>query len=339
MIEVENLTKYYGDLPAIRDVSFNVRQGEILGFLGPNAAGKTTTMRILSGFLPPTAGVARVAGYDVTSDSLEVRRRIGYLPETVPLYPEMTARGYLEYMAALRGVRDPAPAAQKAMEACGVADRQETLIGKLSKGYRQRVGLAQALIHDPEILILDEPTLGLDPRQIIEVRNLIKSLGGSRTIILSTHILPEVSQVCERVVIIDKGRLVAEDTPAGLTARLRGAQQLFVQLASPTPDAAGSLRAVAGVLGVVEKDRGCYQVDTALDADPRPRIAELVVAQGWGLLELRPVGMSLEEIFLTLTTDDTPAQSGAEPIAIRARGRPTERPGGASPQGQGGGPR
>ena len=312
MIEVEHLTKRYGDVTAIDDLSFSVRQGEILGFLGPNGAGKTTTMRILSGYMPPSAGRARVAGYDVTENSLEVRRRIGYLPETVPLYPEMTVCAYLEYMAALRGVARPARAAVQAMEACGVADRRDTLIGKLSKGYRQRVGLAQALIHDPEVLILDEPTIGLDPRQIIEVRNLIKSLGGKRTIILSTHILPEVSQVCERVMIINKGRLVAEDTPERLTAGLRGAQQLFVQVARPTRETASVLQSIAGVLRVHEKESGRYEIESALDGDPRPKIAEAVVQHGWGLLELRPVGMSLEEIFLTLTTEDAAAEPAGQ---------------------------
>ncbi|HOR01037.1 MAG TPA: ATP-binding cassette domain-containing protein [Anaerolineae bacterium] len=304
MIEVEHLTKYYGAVPAIQDVSLSVNKGEIVGFLGPNSAGKTTTMRILSGYMPPTAGTARVAGYDVMRDSLEVRRRIGYLPETVPLYPEMAVRSYLEYMGALRGVAKPAQAAERAMESCGLADRREMLIGKLSKGYRQRVGLAQAIIHDPEVLILDEPTIGLDPRQIIEVRNLIKGLAGSHTVILSTHILPEVSQVCQRVMIINKGRIVAEDTPERLTGRLRGAQQLHIQVARPAGDARTALEAVPGVLTVAETSPGCFEVESALDNDPRTKIAELIVGRGWGLLELRPVGMSLEEIFLTLTTED-----------------------------------
>lgn len=312
MIEVEHLTKYYGDTPAIQDVCFSVQKGEILGFLGPNSAGKTTTMRILTGFMPPTAGTARVAGLDVTRDSLEIRRRIGYLPETVPLYPEMTVTGYLRYMAALHGVRKPADAVERAMEACGLADRRDMLIGKLSKGYRQRVGLAQALVHDPEILILDEPTIGLDPRQIIEVRNLIKGLGGNHTIILSTHILPEVSQVCERVMIINKGRIVAEDTPERLTTRLRGSEQLYLQVGEPASDTVKRLRKVTGVQSVAEKEKGCYEIEYALEADPRPQIAELAVNEGWKLLELRRVSMSLEEIFLTLTTEDVAAGQGGE---------------------------
>jgi len=309
MIQVEGLTRYYGSTAAIQDVSFNVRKGEILGFLGPNSAGKTTTMRILTGYLPPSSGKARVAGYDVTADSMEVRRRIGYLPETVPLYPEMSVRAYLQYMAALRGVGKAAQATERAIEACGLGDWRDMLIGRLSKGYKQRVGLAQALVHDPQVLILDEPTVGLDPRQIIEVRNLIKGLGGDHTIILSTHILPEASQVCERVMIINKGRIIAEDTPERLTTRLRGGSQFFVQVAHPANGAKKKLRGIAGVVGVTEKEHGCYEVDAAENADPRPRIAELVVGEGWGLLELRPVSMSLEEIFLTLTTDEQAAVS------------------------------
>jgi ABC-2 type transport system ATP-binding protein len=313
MIQVEHLTKYYGDLPAIQDVSFAVKKGEILGFLGPNSAGKTTTMRILSGYMPPTEGKARVAGYDVARDSLEVRRRIGYLPETVPLYPEMAVQSYLEYMAALRGVAKPARAAERAIEACGLGERRQTLIGRLSKGYRQRVGLAQAIIHDPEVLILDEPTIGLDPRQIIEVRNLIKSLAGDHTVILSTHILPEVSEVCEQVMIINKGRIVAEDTPERLTNRLRGSQQLYLLLARPAAETPAALAGVAGVLSVTEAGHGGYEIETTLEADPRAELAELVVSRGWGLLELRPVGMSLEEIFLTLTTEEPGAE--ASPLA------------------------
>ena len=303
MIEVENLTKRYGERPAIQDLSFNVQKGEILGFLGPNSAGKTTTMRILAGYMPPSSGTARVADYDVTRDSLAVRRRIGYLPETVPLYPEMEVSGYLEYMAALRGVAKPRQAVARVIDMCGLGDRRQMLIGKLSKGYRQRVGLAQALVHDPEVLILDEPTIGLDPKQIIEVRNLIKGLGGGHTVILSTHILPEASQVCERVMIINRGRLVAEDTPERLTAHLRGARRHYLLLSAPQPGVEDVLGAIPGVLQVSRQGEG-YEVETALDADPRAELAAAVVQRGWGLLEMRPISMSLEEIFLTLTTDE-----------------------------------
>ncbi|HID87914.1 MAG TPA: ATP-binding cassette domain-containing protein [Anaerolineae bacterium] len=303
MIQVRNLTKYYGDLAAIQDVSFTVEKGEVLGFLGPNAAGKTTTMRILTGFLPPSSGTARVAGYDVLTDSLEVRRRIGYLPETVPLYPEMTVWSYLNFVARLRGVEKREKRVAEVMEICHVDDHANVLIGKLSKGYRQRVGLAQALVHDPEVLILDEPTLGLDPKQIIEVRELIRSLGGERTIILSTHILPEVSQTCQRVLIINEGRIVAEDTPERLTARLKGAERIYLEVANPSPQVEAELARIEGVTAVESKGDGSYEVECALGVDRRPEIAATAVRHGWGLLEMRPMGMSLEEIFLKLTTE------------------------------------
>jgi ABC-2 type transport system ATP-binding protein len=303
MIEVEHLTKTYGNFTAIEDVSFNVEKGEILGFLGPNGAGKTTTMRILTAYLPPNAGTARVAGYDVFTDSLEVRRHIGYMPETLPLYPEMTVRGYLNFVAALRGVADRASAVGEAMDITAITDRADDPIGKLSKGLKQRVGLAQALVHHPEVLILDEPTLGLDPKQIIEVRELIRTLGGERTTILSTHILPEASQVCGRVLIINKGHIVAEDTPARLTARLKGAERLFLEVAKPAPDAVDVLRGIPGVNAVQPRGEGAYEVEYTLGADRRPEIAAAAVQRGWGLLEMRPLDLSLEEIFLQLTTE------------------------------------
>ena len=302
MIQAQNLTKYYGDLAAIQEVNFTVNKGEVVGFLGPNAAGKTTTMRILTGYMPPTSGTATVAGYDVFTDSLEVRRRIGYMPETVPLYPEMTVRDYLGFMATVRGVRKHRERVGLAMEMCAVAHRADDLIGKLSKGYRQRVGLAQALVHDPEILILDEPTIGLDPKQIIEVRELIRNLGSERTVILSTHILPEASQVCGRVLIINEGRIVAEDTPERLDVRLKGAERVFVRVGQPGPEVEQTLQAIEGVTAVEARDGGAYEVECALEADLRPQIAAQVVGHGWDLMEMRTVGMSLEEIFLKLTT-------------------------------------
>lgn len=303
MIQVDNLTKYYGDVAAIRDVSFSADKGEILAFLGPNGAGKTTTMRILTAYMPPSAGSAQVAGYDVFNDSLEVRRRVGYMPETVPLYPEMTVRSYLDFAARLRGVDDRRKRVEAAMETCHVADYAEMAIGKLSKGYRQRVGLAQALVHDPEILILDEPTLGLDPKQIIEVRELIRSLGGERTIILSTHILSEASQVCGRVVIINEGQIVAEDTPERLTARLKGGERVYLQVSQPSAEVEAALQAIEGVATVEAKGNGGYEIESVLGADRRAEIAAAIVEGGWGLLEIRPLGMSLEEIFLKLTTE------------------------------------
>ena len=304
MIKVDGLTKTYGPVTAIHDVSFHVDRGEILGFLGPNGAGKTTTMRILTGYMPPTAGTATVAGYDVFAESLEARRHIGYLPETVPLYSEMTVEGFLHFVAGLRGVKNRYDAVDAAMEAVNIIDRADDRIGKLSKGYRQRVGIAQALVHDPDVLILDEPTIGLDPKQIIEVRELIRNLGGDHTIILSTHILPEVSQVADRVLIINEGRIVAEDTPERLTARLKGGERVYLQVkADGVNKVADALASIPGVLSVEPQSNGAFEINCALDADPRPDLAKTVVEQGWDLLELRSVGMSLEEIFLKLTTE------------------------------------
>lgn len=304
MIEVENLTKYYGTLAAIENVSFIVEEGEILGFLGPNAAGKTTTMRILTGFMPPSSGTARVAGFDVFEDSLEVRKRIGYMPETVPLYPEMTVSSYLNFVASIREVEDRRERVEGIMDTCDIAHYADKLIGKLSKGYRQRVGLAQALVHDPQVLVLDEPTIGLDPKQILEVRELIKSLGGDHTIILSTHILPEAAQVCGRVVIINKGRVVAGGSPEMLTAELQKGERILVHLQKPAQDAASQLSQLEGVTEVKDKGEGKFEISCALGADLRAEISSLVVGRGWGLLELRPVAMSLEEIFLQLTTEE-----------------------------------
>lgn len=303
MIQAQGLTKTYGDRIAIRDVTFEVQAGEILGFLGPNGAGKTTTMRILTGYMPPTAGTARVAGYDIFHESLEARRHIGYLPETVPLYPEMTVAGYLDFVGRLRHIPDRRARLAEVMERLHLEDQADTPIAKLSKGYRQRVGLAQAILHKPRVLILDEPTIGLDPRQIIEVRSLIRELGGEHTIILSTHILPEASQVCNRVLIINEGQIVAEDTPERLTSRLKGGERVYVQVGGSPDGLTEALRGIDGVIGVEPKGGGAYEVTCALGADRRAAIAQTIVSRGWPLLELRPVGMSLEEIFLKLTTE------------------------------------
>src|SRR4029078_12053453 len=257
MIKVEGLTKRYARNVAVDHISFEVEKGQIVGFLGPNGAGKTTTMRMLTCFMPPTEGTAQVAGYDVRENPMEVKRRIGYLPETPPVYPEMEVIEYLNFVARIKGV--PKAGAKKridkVMEKCAVTDVQKKEIAKLSKGYRQRVGLAQAILHNPDVLILDEPTAGLDPKQIIETRELIKELAGTHTIILITHILPEVAQTCQRVVIINKGRVVAEDTPDNLTARLQGSQTLFVQIDAAGMDAAATLESVSGVTRVVQSDR------------------------------------------------------------------------------------
>jgi ABC-2 type transport system ATP-binding protein len=312
VIEVQHLTKRYGPTTAVDDISFRVEKGEILGFLGPNGAGKTTTMRVLTGYMPPTDGKAVVAGYDIFEEPIEAKRRIGYLPETPPLYPEMTVRDYLLFVSRIKGVPRAARKSRVAdvMERTRVADMANRHCGKLSKGYRQRVGLAQALLHNPEVLILDEPTAGLDPKQIIETRHLIKQLGGEHTVILSTHILPEVGQTCGRVVIINKGRVVAVDTPDNLTSRLRGSETMYVQVDAP---AAGDVRtALQGVPGVTDvsmaEPRGTassYEVNSESGHDVRRELASAIVSRGWGLLELRPLRMSLEEIFLHLTTEDT----------------------------------
>lgn len=304
MIEVQGLTKMYGDRAAIEDVTFSVEKGEVLGFLGPNAAGKTTTMRILTGFLPATCGTATVAGHDVFRDSLELRRHIGYMPETVPLYPEMTIQDYLEFFARLRRVPEARKRIDDVMEMVSIGERAGDRIAKLSKGFRQRVGLAQALIHDPEVLILDEPTVGLDPKQIIEFRQLIKGLGGEHTVILSTHVLPEVSQTCGRVLIINEGHIVAEDRPEDLTARLQGSERVLLRLARPAENLAEQLGKVRDVTSVTARADGTWEVACALGCDRREDLAAAVVRGGWGLLEMRSAGLSLEEIFLKLTTKE-----------------------------------
>jgi ABC-2 type transport system ATP-binding protein len=317
MIKVEGLTKRYARHVAVDDISFNVERGQIVGFLGPNGAGKTTTMRVLTCFMPPTAGSANVAGYDVVEQPMEVKKRIGYLPETPPLYPEMEVREYLDFVGRLKGIPSAnLPARiQEVSERCAIADVQDRLIAKLSKGYRQRVGLAQAIIHNPDVLILDEPTSGLDPQQIIETRDLIKSLAGDHTIILSTHILPEVEQICEQVIIIARGKLVAKDSVANLTSRLRGAESVAVEIDGTGLDASDvkqKLAAVAGVSHVSPRNNPregkerrdgllSFIVESEQGQHVRPQLARAIVEAGWNLNELHAVGLSLEEIFLELT--------------------------------------
>jgi len=318
LIEVQNLTKKYGPFTAVDDVSFRVERGQILGFLGPNGAGKTTTMRILTGYMPATDGKAIVAGFDIFDQPVEAKRRIGYLPETPPLYPDMTVAEYLSFVAKIKGVPsgDRKARIKQVMERTWVAEMSGRMCSKLSKGYRQRVGLAQALIHNPDVLILDEPTAGLDPKQIIETRQLIKELAGDHTIILSTHILPEVSQTCDRVVIINRGKVVAIDTPDNLTSRLRGSETLYVQVDAGSADAGPALASIAGVTRVVEADRRDgvigYEVDSERGQDVRRDLARTVVSNGFGLLELRPMRMSLEQIFLSLTTEESDDREAAE---------------------------
>ncbi|HXD75775.1 MAG TPA: ABC transporter ATP-binding protein [Vicinamibacterales bacterium] len=319
MIEVQHLTKRYGRVTAVDDVSFKVERGEILGFLGPNGAGKTTTMRILTGYMPASEGKAIVAGYDVFDQPVEAKSRTGYLPETPPLYPDMEVEEYLTFVSKIKGVpsAERTGRVKRVMERTRVADMAKRQCGRLSKGYKQRVGLAQALIHNPDVLILDEPTAGLDPKQIIETRELIKELAGTHTIILSTHILPEVAQTCQRVVIINKGKVVAVDTPDNLTSRLRGSETMYVQIDAPGADPAGALARVGGVTRVVESDRrgGAIglEIESESGRDVRRDLAKAVVTNGWGLLEMRPMRMSLEDIFLSLTTDD--AAAAAAPAA------------------------
>ncbi len=316
MIEVEHLTKRYGPVTAVHDVSFQVQKGEILGFLGPNGAGKTTTMRVLTGYMPATEGRVVVAGHDVFEQPIAAKQRTGYLPETPPLYPDMTVREYLRFVAKIKGVpaADRKARVEQVMARTWVSDMAGRTCGKLSKGYKQRVGLAQALIHNPEVLILDEPTAGLDPKQIIETRRLIKELAGSHTIILSTHILPEVSQTCDRVVIINNGRVVAVDTPANLSRRLSGSETMFVQVdAAKASEAAAALARVGGVLRVAPADNlpGAFEVESEAGRDVRRDLARAVVSGGYDLLELRPMRVSLEEIFLSLTTEEKPEEAAS----------------------------
>ncbi len=322
MIEVQNLTKRYGPVTAIRDVSFSVAPGQIVGFLGPNGAGKSTTMRILACFMPATSGSARVAGYDVFRESMEVRRRIGYLPENVPLYTDMRVAPYLEFVAEVKGVPRGQRKARVAevMERCLIGDVQNRLIGKLSKGYRQRVGLAQAIVSDPHVLVLDEPTIGLDPRQIAEIRTLIRSLAGEHTVILSTHILPEVSMVCSGVVIINKGAIVAQGPIDRLVEEFFPTARLEVEIAGPRPAVHDAMRAIPGVVAVAERDGagapGRYVVESARGRDVRGEIFQLAAQQKWMLLELRQVGMTLEEVFMRIVAGEETAADGAAGVDV-----------------------
>jgi len=311
VIEVEHVSKVFNGRKAVDDISFFVGKGEVLGFLGPNGAGKTTTMRILTCYMPSTEGTARIAGYDVFEESLEVRKRIGYLPENPPLYPEMTVESYLGFVARIKGTPSGQRKVQvdKVVEECSLDDVRKRIVGKLSKGYKQRVGLAQALLNDPEVLILDEPTIGLDPKQIHEVRALIKSLASTRTVILSTHILPEVSMTCNRVVIINKGKVVAMDTPAGLAAQMKGAERIALIVDGPSEAVQEKIHAIEGVISIQATDENdgapsSFTVECQLDTDLRPVLASTIVSQGWGLLEMRGISMSLEDVFINLITQE-----------------------------------
>jgi ABC-2 type transport system ATP-binding protein len=309
VIEVEHLSKVYSGRKVVDDISFRVEKGEVLGFLGPNGAGKTTTMRILTCYMPSTEGTARIAGFDVFEESLDVRKRIGYLPENPPIYPEMTVDSYLNFVAKIKGTRSNQRKNQidEVIGKCNLGDVRKRIIGKLSKGYKQRVGLAQALLNNPEVMILDEPTLGLDPKQIHEVRSLIKSLASSHTVILSTHILPEVSMTCNRVVIINKGKVVAMDTPEGLARQMKGAERIALTVNGPLDAVGEKIKTIEGVLSVqaeASNQQGpfSFTVECKLNSDLRPVLAATVVSQGWGLLEMRGVSMSLEDVFINLIT-------------------------------------
>jgi ABC-2 type transport system ATP-binding protein len=305
MIKVSGLTKDYGARRAINNLSFDAQQGEIVGFLGPNGAGKTTTMRILTGYMPPTDGEAIIAGYNIVDESLEARRRIGYLPETTPLYTEMVVFDYLKYMGELRGVPEVDDRVDEVLDMVGLGDRANGYIGNLSKGMRQRVGLAQALLHRPEVLILDEPTIGLDPGQVVEVRELIRELGKERTVLLSTHLLNEAQNICDRVLIINKGKIVAEDTTENLQARLLGAERVIIRVRGEADDElAKTIKLIKGVRDVEIKTDGSVEFEFASGKDLRPEVAKQIIKSGYDLLELRPLGMSLEEIFLELTGND-----------------------------------
>ena len=312
MIEVEDLSKSYGTVTAVDHISFKVNKGEILGFLGPNGAGKTTTMRILTGFVPATSGTARVAGFDVFKDSLQVRSHIGYLPEAPPVYPDMTVEDYLDFVARIKHLpaERRADRISDALTKTNIEDKRHSLIKHLSRGYKQRVGIAQALVHDPDVIILDEPTVGLDPKQIIEVRHLIKGLAGNHTIILSTHILPEVSMTCDRVVIINKGKVAAVDTPQNLTSQFRGGQKVRIDVQAPEKPLQDLLAQIPGVAKVQteasqSRGRQTATIEVSSGKDIRSDIAAAVVQKGWPLYELRGVNLSLEDIFLQLTTDES----------------------------------
>ena len=311
MIQVNGLTKDYGARRAIDNLTFDAEQGEIVGFLGPNGAGKTTTMRILTGFMPPSDGSAIVAGYDIVEESLEVRKRVGYLPETVPLYNDMTAVDYLKFMADLRKIPDSHERAYETLEMVNLEDRANGYIGNFSKGMRQRIGLAQALIHRPEVLILDEPTIGLDPAQVVEMRNVIREIGRDRTVLLSTHILSEAQQICDRVLIINKGRIVAEDTPENLQSRLIGSQRVMLRVRGEADGLAAKIAKIKGARDIQSNEDGSVEFEFSAGQDVRPQVAKSVILGGFELIEMRPIGLSLEEIFLELTRDTAASRKSA----------------------------
>ncbi|MEP6985230.1 MAG: ABC transporter ATP-binding protein [Chloroflexota bacterium] len=300
MIEVQNLSKRYGNFLAVDQISFTAKTGEIVGLLGPNGAGKTTTMRMLTGFMPPSEGIAKIAGFDVSQNSMEVRKRVGYLPERVPIYPDMTVQAYIAFWARLRGIRNPSKQVAHVLETVNLSDRKDTLVRNLSKGMRQRLGLAQALVHDPEVVILDEPTIGIDPQQVIEVRDSVRQLGKKHTVLFSTHILSEAEQVCDRVIIINKGRILAQGAPATLRKQLQNGDHLFAQIGGANNATATKLLgAIPGVESITSQGNG-YTIRVKDGKDVRGDVAQKVIEGGYRLLELRPVAMTLEDMFLDI---------------------------------------
>ncbi len=315
MIEAEGLTKLYGPIGAIRNVSFQIEKGEVVGFLGPNGAGKSTTIRILTCYMPPSSGTARVEGLDVIENSLQIRQKIGYMPETVPLYKDLTVNRFLRFAAGSKGVEAKRMKAEisRVISSCGLEKNANRIIRNLSKGFRQRVGLAQALLNDPSVLILDEPTIGLDPTQIIEIRHLIQDLREERTILLSSHVLPEVAQLCQRVIIINKGEIVATDSPTNLTSQLQKTVKIVLEVSGPSQEFAQAIENMAGVqkVSLVNNGTSKFVIETDPSIDMRSQIAAMAVQKGCGLLELRTMQLSLEEIFMQLVTEE-PSGEGAE---------------------------
>jgi ABC-2 type transport system ATP-binding protein len=308
MIAVKDLTKYYGSFAAIQALNFEVADGEIVGFLGPNAAGKTTTLKILAGYMPPTSGTAAVHGFDCVNQSLAARKSLGYLPETVPLYPDLTVTQFLDFAAQAKGLdhRQRRLEVDRAVADCSLEEVRNTLVAVLSKGFRQRVGLAQALLGRPPLLILDEPTIGLDPAQIVDIRELIRQLAGDHTVILSSHILPEVSQLCQRVIIINRGHIVASDTPANLTHQLSRDARLSMVVKGPVPEVQAAIETVVGVKTVRGLENGTYILEADLDLEVRPELARCIVQHGWDLLELKTQEFTLEDVFMNLVTEEEP---------------------------------
>ena len=312
MIELKNITKYYGDFPAVTDISFKIEKGEIVGLLGPNGAGKSTTMKMITGFMPPTSGELTVDGNDIVSQSIEARRKIGYLPETVPLYTDMTVYAYIEFMGMLRGLnkKNIKSKVDNVIEICKLEDYRNSLISKLSKGFRQRVGISQAIVHEPEVLVLDEPTIGIDPNQVVETRQLIKNLSGEHTLILSSHILPEVSSICERVLIIHEGEIAASDTIENLSSLMSGKNKVEADIIGSPQAIVTELEKINAVKSVQfsinksSNEFSTFSIESEVSSDIRSEISKIIINNGWGLIRLQSMGMSLEDIFLQITTSE-----------------------------------